>query len=46
MPADNDWGFQKEEMEETQVKYIVGTVKDITPAFLENVINDQKIWSE
>ena len=46
MPADNDWGFQKEEMEETQVKYIVGTVKDITPAFLENVIKDQKIWSE
>lgn len=44
MPANYSWGFQKEAMEKTGVKYIVSSVKELSSSYLDEVCADDYIW--
>jgi hypothetical protein len=47
IPADFPWSFQKQEMIDTKVKYILNSVKDIDRALIEKIDNEAsvgRIW--
>ncbi|MDR0298732.1 MAG: HAD family hydrolase [Streptococcaceae bacterium] len=45
VPTTHSWGFQKQDMEKTRVKYTVNSVEEITLDYLETIDGDKEIWN-
>lgn len=44
VPTDYSWGYQKQDMKKTGVKYLANSINDITNNYLNRIDSDKHIW--